>query len=96
MFLSVVGGPELDYGGAVDFYGQFNHSWLSSWAMAVELNALKMYWAHSLTGMHDLAMRHVIDGADALVSITSGPTKIEASLLPSRKLHLPHAAAFAR
>lgn len=45
--------------------------------MAVELSALKMYWAYSLTGMHDLAMRQVIDGADALVSITSGPTKIE-------------------
>ena len=45
--------------------------------MAVELSALKMYWAYSLTGMHDLAMRQIIDGADALVSITSGPTKIE-------------------
>ncbi|KAL3144165.1 hypothetical protein ABBQ32_003949 [Trebouxia sp. C0010 RCD-2024] len=60
-----------------DFYSQFNHSWLSSWAMAVELTALKIYWAYSLTGMHDLAMRQIIDGADALVSITSGPTKIE-------------------
>lgn len=45
--------------------------------MAVELSALKMYWAYSLTGMHDLAMRQIIDGADTLVSITSGPTKIE-------------------
>lgn len=72
---------DYDYGAAVDFYGQFNHSWLSSWAMAVELNALKMYWAYSLTGMHDLAMRQVIDGADALVSITSGPTKVEVSCM---------------
>lgn len=47
--------------------------------MAVELNALKVYWAYSLTGMHDLAMRQIIDGADALVSITSGPTKVEVS-----------------
>ena len=62
---------------AADFYSQFNHSHLSSWAMAVELSALKVYWAYSLTGMHDLAMRQIIDGADALVSITSGPTKIE-------------------
>lgn len=53
--------------------------------MAVELSALKMYWAYSLTGMHDLAMRQIIDGADALVSITSGPTKIE--VLTSNKLH---------
>lgn len=70
---------------AADFYSQFNHSWLNSWAMAVELNALKMYWAYSLTGMHDLAMRQIIDGADAMVSITSGPTKIEVNhrhLLP--------------
>lgn len=64
---------------AADFYSQFNHCWASSWAMAVELTALKMYWAHSLTGMHDLAMRQVIDGADALVSITSSPTKVQAS-----------------
>lgn len=66
-------------GAEADFYSQFNHSWLSSWAMAVELTALKIYWAYSLTGMHDLAMRQIIDGADALVSITSGPTKIEVS-----------------
>lgn len=71
--------------------------------MAVELNALKMYWAYSLTGMHDLAMRQIIDGADALVSITSGPTKVEVRNLPDMSLlswhydtavalrsHLPH------
>ena len=45
--------------------------------MAAELTALKMYWASSLTGMHDLAMRQVIDGADALVSIGSNPTKVQ-------------------
>lgn len=66
-------------GAEADFYSQFNHSWLSSWAMAVDLTALKIYWAYALTGMHDLAMRQIIDGADALVSITSGPTKIEVS-----------------
>ena len=64
---------------AGDFYSQFSHSWQAPWAMAAELNALKVYWAHSLTGMHDLAMRQIIDGADALVSITSGPTKVEVS-----------------
>ena len=47
--------------------------------MAAELTALKMYWASSLTGMHDLAMRQVIDGADALVSIGSSPTKVQVS-----------------
>jgi len=51
--------------------------------MAAELSALKMYWASSLTGMHDLAMRQVIDGADALVSIASNPTKVQVS----RKVH---------
>ena len=64
---------------AGDFYSQFSHSWQAPWAMAAELNALKVYWAHSLTGMHDLAMRQIIDGADALGSITSGPTKVEVS-----------------
>jgi len=47
--------------------------------MAAELTALKMYWASSLTGMHDLAMRQVIDGADALISIGSNPTKVQVS-----------------
>ena len=47
--------------------------------MAAELTALKMYWASSLTGMHDLAMRQVIDGADALVSIGSNPTRVQVS-----------------
>ena len=47
--------------------------------MAAELTALKTYWASSLTGMHDLAMRQVIDGADALVSIGSNPTKVQVS-----------------
>jgi len=51
--------------------------------MAAELSALKIYWASSLTGMHDLAMRQVIDGADALVSIGSNPTKVQVS----RKVH---------
>ncbi|DBA93880.1 TPA: hypothetical protein ACH3X3_013925 [Trebouxia sp. C0006] len=60
-----------------EFYSQFNHSWTCSWAMAAELTALKMYWASSLTGMHDLAMRQVIDGADALISIGSNPTKVQ-------------------
>ncbi|KAL0042783.1 hypothetical protein WJX79_011021 [Trebouxia sp. C0005] len=60
-----------------EFYRQFNHSWTCSWAMAAELTALKTYWASSLTGMHDLAMRQVIDGADALVSIGSNPTKVQ-------------------
>lgn len=62
---------------AADFYSQFSHSRQAAWAMAVELTALKVYWACSLTGMHDLAMRQIIDGADALVSITSNPTKVE-------------------
>ena len=66
---------------AADFYGQFNHSWSAPWAMAVELTALKMYWAYSLSGMHNLAMRQVIDGADALVSITSGPTKVQVNTI---------------
>lgn len=57
--------------------------------MAVELKALKVYWACSLTGMHDLAMRQIIDGADALLSITSGPTKLEVTVTPVVLLHLP-------
>lgn len=62
--------------------------------MAAELTSLKMYWAYSLTGMHDLAMRQVIDGADALVSITSGPTKVQvrtAHCSPDTKLTVAYA-----
>ncbi len=47
----------------------------------MELEALKMYWASTADcEPGQLLMRQVIDGADMMVHVASGPTKVQVSL----------------
>ena len=63
------------------FYRQFSHLTTEPSNTAVELEALKMYWASTADcEPGQLLMRQVIDGADMMVHVASGPTKVQVSL----------------